>query len=163
RGPQRGLRLHPIAARPANSSRPSDDDTHGTCAVSAAATQRHARLIIRGPALACALRRRNTNHRRPHRALPTHHRHAPHRRHPPSPATGPQNAHPYPSTATAINAVGPTRASAHSAPVTVGAPTAPTAVTATAGIHSAVLTWLKPANNNGSAITAYIITPYLGN
>ncbi|HTK16866.1 MAG TPA: fibronectin type III domain-containing protein [Acidimicrobiia bacterium] len=44
-------------------------------------------------------------------------------------------------------------------PVTVGAPLAPTAVTATAGPQRATVHWTAPANN-GSAITGYVITPY---
>ncbi len=39
-------------------------------------------------------------------------------------------------------------------------PAAPATPTATAGISSATLTWAAPANN-GSAITGYVVTPYL--
>ena len=41
------------------------------------------------------------------------------------------------------------------------APAAPTSVVATAGNQSAVLTWSAPANN-GSPLTSYTITPYIG-
>jgi phospholipase C len=46
--------------------------------------------------------------------------------------------------------------------VTIGTPLAPTAVTATAGKASANVSWTAPASNNGSAITSYRITPYVG-
>jgi hypothetical protein len=45
--------------------------------------------------------------------------------------------------------------------VTVGAPVAPTAVTATAGVATATVHWTAPVTNNGSAITGYVITPFL--
>ncbi|MEV7005460.1 putative Ig domain-containing protein [Streptosporangium sp. NPDC051022] len=40
-------------------------------------------------------------------------------------------------------------------------PATPAAPTATAGVTSATVTWTAPANN-GSAITSYVVTPYLG-
>ena len=42
------------------------------------------------------------------------------------------------------------------------APGAPTGVTATAGNSQATLTWTAPVSNGGSAITGYVITPYIG-
>jgi hypothetical protein len=39
------------------------------------------------------------------------------------------------------------------------APEAPTAVTATAGVGSATVSWTAPASNGGSAITGYKVTP----
>jgi uncharacterized repeat protein (TIGR01451 family) len=42
-----------------------------------------------------------------------------------------------------------------------GAPAAPATPTATAGIGSAALTWAAPVTN-GSPITGYVVTPYLG-
>ena len=45
--------------------------------------------------------------------------------------------------------------------VKVGLPSAPTGAHATAGTHQATVTWVAPAAN-GSAITAYIVTPYIG-
>src|SRR5207245_1560312 len=39
-------------------------------------------------------------------------------------------------------------------PVTAGAPTMPTSVTATAGTARATVHWTTPSTNNGSAITA---------
>jgi hypothetical protein len=46
--------------------------------------------------------------------------------------------------------------------IVVGAPTAPTAVTATAGVGRATVHWTAPAANNGAAITAYVVTPFVG-
>jgi len=42
------------------------------------------------------------------------------------------------------------------------APGAPTGVTATGGNASATVTWSAPASNGGAAITAYVITPFIG-
>jgi hypothetical protein len=52
--------------------------------------------------------------------------------------------------------------SAASGPITVGAPTMPTAVTATAGSAQATVHWTAPTTDNGSPITGYTVTPYLG-
>ena len=46
-------------------------------------------------------------------------------------------------------------------PVTVGAPLAPTAPSAVPGNAQATVKWTAPANN-GSAISGYVITPYVG-
>lgn len=45
--------------------------------------------------------------------------------------------------------------------VTVGVPTAPTGVTGSPGHDSATVRWVAPGNN-GSIITGYVVTPYLG-
>jgi len=45
--------------------------------------------------------------------------------------------------------------------VIIGAPTAPTGVSAKSGAHSATVHWIAP-NGNGSAIIGYAVTPYLG-
>ena len=53
-------------------------------------------------------------------------------------------------------------ASKASPPIVVGAPIAPTAVTATAGVGRATVHWTAPAANNGAAITGYVVTPFVG-
>jgi hypothetical protein len=64
---------------------------------------------------------------------------------------------------TASNAVGSGSASAASNAVTpTGPPGAPTAVAATAGNGSAQVSWTAPANDGGSAITSYTVTPFIG-
>jgi hypothetical protein len=70
----------------------------------------------------------------------------------------------YTFTVSATNAVGTGPASVASNSVTPAAPTAPakpTNVTATPGNASAEVTWSAPAND-GSPITDYTITPYIG-
>lgn len=68
-------------------------------------------------------------------------------------------------TLTATDNLGASASVTH--PITVSAPVAPTApaapdqVTAAPGNASATLSWRAP-NNNGSAITAYTVTPYVG-
>jgi Fibronectin type III domain len=76
--------------------------------------------------------------------------------------TGLTNAQTYTFTVAAVNAAGNSPASAMSGPVTVGAPTAPTVVTATAGVASATVHWLAPVTSNGSVITGYVVSPYVG-
>ncbi len=80
--------------------------------------------------------------------------------------TGLTNGTAYTFKVAAINAVGTGPQSAASNSVTPTAstakvPGAPTHVVATAGNASAKLTWTAPASNGGSAITGYLITPYL--
>ena len=68
----------------------------------------------------------------------------------------------YRFTVAAVNANGTSSPSAQSNAVTPAtAPSAPAAPTATAGSTSASVTWVAPANN-GSAITGYVVTPYVG-
>jgi hypothetical protein len=83
-----------------------------------------------------------------------------------STVTGLTNGTAYTFKVAAINAVGTGPQSAASNSVTPTAstakvPGAPTHVVATAGNASAKLTWTAPASNGGSAITGYLITPYL--
>ena len=41
-------------------------------------------------------------------------------------------------------------------------PGAPAITTVTAGDAAATVTWTAPASNGGSAITGYVVTPYIG-
>jgi hypothetical protein len=61
----------------------------------------------------------------------------------------------------AKNAKGTGPKSVPTAALTVGLPTAPRTPSAVAGNAKATVTWVAPALNNGSAITSYIVTPYL--
>lgn len=64
-------------------------------------------------------------------------------------------------TATNVNGTGP--ASAPSNQVTaITVPSAPSTVTATAADRSAIVSWPAPSNNGGSAVTGYVVTPYIG-
>jgi titin len=67
----------------------------------------------------------------------------------------------YTFTVAAKNAVGTGDPSAASGPVTAGAPSAPGFQSAQPGDQSAKVGWFAP-NNNGSPITGYTITPYIG-
>ncbi|MEU4829853.1 putative Ig domain-containing protein [Streptosporangium sp. NPDC023615] len=68
----------------------------------------------------------------------------------------------YTFTVTAVNAVGTGSPSpASNAVVPYAVPGRPTITAATAGTSSANLTWTAPAAN-GSAITSYVVTPYIG-
>ena len=75
------------------------------------------------------------------------------------PVSGLTNGTPYTFTVTAANSVGtgpPSSASPAVTPASV--PGAPTAVTASAGNASALVSWTAPSNNGGSAISGYIAT-----
>jgi hypothetical protein len=78
--------------------------------------------------------------------------------------TGLANGTSYTFTVAAANVVGSGPASSPSNAVTPTGPTvpgAPTGVTATAGLNSATVSWTAPSSN-GSPITSYTITPYIG-
>jgi hypothetical protein len=49
-----------------------------------------------------------------------------------------------------------------SPPIVVGAPNAPTTVTATAGLGLATVHWTAPTADNGAAISGYVVTPFVG-
>ena len=69
------------------------------------------------------------------------------------------NGTPYTFTVTAANRYGTSSASAASVAVTPGsAPDPPTAVTATAGDESAVVSWSAPTDTGGSNIAGYTVT-----
>jgi phospholipase C len=76
--------------------------------------------------------------------------------------TGLTNGGSYTFTVAAWNTWGLGPPSPKTAPVIVGAPTAPTSVTAAAGTARATVHWTAPATSNGSAVTSYTVTPYLG-
>jgi titin len=79
------------------------------------------------------------------------------------PVTGLTNGSAYTFKVAAINGVGTGSQSTASASVTLPTtPGAPTIGTATAGAGSASVTWTAPSSNGGSAITGYVVTPYIG-
>jgi hypothetical protein len=63
----------------------------------------------------------------------------------------------------AAHTVFTTGPASHTSPaIVVGAPIAPTALTATAGVGRATLHWTAPAADNGASITGYVVTPFVG-
>ena len=80
-----------------------------------------------------------------------------------TPITGLTNGTAYTFRVAAINSVGTGSQSANSNTVTPATvPGAPTIGTATPGNGQATVTWSAPASNGGSAITGYVVTPYIG-
>ena len=76
--------------------------------------------------------------------------------------TGLTNATTYTFKIAAKNANGTGPQSIPTNTVTVGAPLAPTAPSAVPGNARATVKWTAPASNNGSAISGYVITPFVG-
>jgi len=76
--------------------------------------------------------------------------------------TGLTNGTAYTFTVAALNGVGTGPDSTPSGAVTPATtPGAPTIVSGTGGLAQVTLTWTAPASDGGSAITGYIVTPYL--
>jgi predicted phage tail protein len=75
--------------------------------------------------------------------------------------TGLTNGTPYHFKLAAINTNGVGPLSPASSVVTPGTPTSPGAITASAGAGSSVVHWSAPASDNGYAVTAYVVTPFL--
>ncbi len=79
--------------------------------------------------------------------------------------SGLTNGTTYTFTVAATNSVGTgadSSASNSVTPVSASLPGSPTGVGAAARNQSAIVGWTAPANNGGSAITAYKLTPYIG-
>ena len=75
--------------------------------------------------------------------------------------SGLKNGKTYTFKVAAHNALGTGKQSAASKSVTIGVPSAPSRVVAAGGNAQATVTWKAP-NSPGSAISGYIVTPYVG-
>ena len=76
--------------------------------------------------------------------------------------TGLTNGASYTFTVVARNVNGAGPETQATTAIAVGSPAAPASATASAGTGSATVRWTLPGTNNGSPITGYIITPYIG-
>jgi hypothetical protein len=77
--------------------------------------------------------------------------------------TGLANGTAYTFRVAAINGVGTgSQSNASSAVTPAGLPGAPTIGSAARGDHQATLTWTAPGSDGGSAISGYVVTPYIG-
>jgi phospholipase C len=76
--------------------------------------------------------------------------------------TGLQNGKSYTFEVEARNSVGWGYPSAPTRPVTPGVPTAAGVPSGTPGRSQVQLSWTAPVNNNGSPVTGYVVTPYIG-
>ena len=76
--------------------------------------------------------------------------------------TGLTNGNAYTFTVQARNALGVGYPSLATSPKIIGVPTAPPAPTTAPGDGAARLSWGLPARDNGSPVSAYVVTPFLG-
>jgi len=76
--------------------------------------------------------------------------------------TGLTNGDTYTFTIQAQNAIGTGYPSLPTTPKTIGVPSAPTAPTTAPGDGAVTLSWGRPADNSGSAIVGYVVTPFVG-
>ncbi|HSX53019.1 MAG TPA: alkaline phosphatase family protein [Patescibacteria group bacterium] len=76
--------------------------------------------------------------------------------------TGLTNSDVFTFTVSGVNAVGTGYVSEPATPITIGTPTGPISPNAIPGNGQATVSWGTPASDNGSAITGYIVTPYIG-
>lgn len=76
--------------------------------------------------------------------------------------SGLRNGERYTFTVTAINRVGTGLTSTPTSAIQLGAPTSPQSPKVQAGAALATITWSAPATDNGSRVTSYIVTAYVG-
>ena len=76
--------------------------------------------------------------------------------------TGLTNGGSYTFKIAGVNALGTGPPSRFTASITIGTPSAPFPVSATPGNGQATVQWTTPSSDNGSPITGYTVTPYVG-